>query len=214
MGKHLNLIGMRFNHLTVIEQDYSHHKGKKQRWWLCKCDCGKTTRVNTTDLTSGHTKSCGCFQRSQASSSLIQIKKRNVNFHLSKTKTYRCWRAMMSRCYNPHTKYYKYYGGRGIGVDTPWHEYRNFLSDMGEAGDKDTLDRIDCNGNYSKSNCRWASMKQQNNNRRNNIFLYVGNLKFSMKEFAEAFELPYHRVIQMTKDMSMSGEEILSLLKF
>jgi hypothetical protein len=91
---------------------------------------------------------------------------------MAKTATYRAWAAMFTRCYNTNYSKYLNYGGRGISVDKNWSQFSNFLADMGERpGKRYSLDRIDVNGNYCKENCRWATMRAQNRNKRNNLLL-------------------------------------------
>ena len=164
----VNLLGKRFIRLEVIS--FAHRK-RNTRYWNCRCDCGKFTVVDTFNLTSGNTKSCGCYSRE------ICLEK-SITHGMSKTRFYRIWCGMKNRCLNSNIPIYKYYGARGVSVCEDWLIFENFKRDMYESycesvenrGVKNTtLDRVDCYGNYSKENCRWVDMKTQNNNRRDNI---------------------------------------------
>lgn len=122
------------------------------RAFRCSCDCGAETIVATSHLTSGHTRSCGCLNKPHG-------------FHGS--PTYTSWSCMLQRCSYPKTNGYENYGGRGITVCAAWREsFVTFLADMGERPEGMTLDRIDVDGNYESSNCRWADRVTQMANRR------------------------------------------------
>ncbi len=195
MSKLRNLSDQRFGRLTVLGRDNTVYQHKKQstRWW-CKCDCGKIISVISYDLTRGHTNSCGCYHKQQARNSLTAIRARNSNYGKSKTKSYRCWKAMMSRCYNHKMIFYDYYGGRGIDVCERWHVYDNFLHDMGEPSESQTLDRIDCNKGYSLENCRWITMKEQAGNRRSSLRISYNGETLCLSHFAEKYGLSYYHV--------------------
>lgn len=151
MGKLVDLTGMKFGELTVLSKKEGFDPvGAK---WNCLCDCGNHTTVNSLKLRTGHTKSCGCL-RTKTKSTL-------THGLSNKSRTYRSWKEMRQRCTNKNSGKWKWYGGRGITFCDRWNSYELFLADMGERPDGKTLDRIDSDGNYEPSNCRWASAKQQ-----------------------------------------------------
>lgn len=160
MGKPLNnLQGFRFGSLTVLQL------GEKQRpmngaWWLCLCDCGTQKNIPATDMVQGKINSCGCEHAER-------IGRAGITHGKSKSRTYKLWMAMRNRCDRVNQDY----SCRGIVYDERWKSFENFLEDMGEAPEGLSLDRIDCNGNYHKANCRWATRVEQANNTRANVFI-------------------------------------------
>lgn len=149
MPKLINRAGQRFGKLVVIERAGT-DKFKKVLW-KCVCDCGNNALVNSGSLVTGNTTSCGCI--------IPNFKHGGWN-----KSSYNTWRAMMRRCYNKTDKDYKKYGEQGISVCEEWHDYLSFSKDMGEPIGNQTLDRINPYGNYSKDNCRWATMPVQARN--------------------------------------------------
>lgn len=163
-----DLTGLRFGRLVVVER--APNKGPRTSW-LCLCDCGKRAIVIGGSLKQGLTKTCGCGLRNGAT----------IDGEI--TPEYRTWRSMKDRCTNPRTKCYDNYGGRGISICPEWlNDFRQFLRDMGpKPSIKHSLDRIDVNGNYEPSNCRWATPKEQARNRRSR-YISANNLEKLLSE--------------------------------
>ena len=157
-----DLTGQRFGRLTVIEFVPN---DKPHAYWKCQCDCGNTIKTTTCSLRSGHSASCGCLNREKIIASCRVHGQWN-------TRLYRIWDKMKTRCYNSNSKAYKDYGGRGITVCDEWKNDFKAFYDWSMANgytDELSIDRIDVNGNYEPSNCRFADRKTQQRNRRDNI---------------------------------------------
>lgn len=172
MSKILSLRGQKFNRLTVL---YALVEGGKRKQ-VCQCDCGQVTKVVTNWLTSGHTKSCGCWKKEIAS---INGKKGTLHGRShKKDRTYKSWLAMRERVG-------KKLGYTAISIDSSWDSFEKFLQDMGERPENTTLDRINVYGNYEPSNCRWASPKEQQRNRRNTNYLILEDQIIPASKIAE-----------------------------
>ena len=174
MSRKKDLRGKTFGKLTVLEED---GRIGANVAWICKCECGKKIRVKANSLLSGNTSSCGCGR-------IEAITKHNQ----TGTPLFNVWRNMIERCTNPNYKTYKDYGGRGIKVCDEWREFEPFYtwSISNGYGKGLSIDRINVNGNYEPSNCRWATAKQQSRNRRDTVFIEVNGVRKSISDWADA----------------------------
>ena len=168
--------GQKFGILTVVCKD---HKGSDRKWYYrCRCDCGNITIVRSNALTSGNTKSCGC-------------QKGNHNtHHLSKTRLYGIWIGMRDRCNNTKNPAYERYGGKGVVVCDEWEKDFMVFRDWSlRNGYKNNLsiDRIDVNGNYEPSNCRWATAKQQADNKTCNILITIDGRTQNLQQWCDEY---------------------------
>lgn len=160
-----DLTNRKLGRLTVLEMVGISES--RRNLWLCQCDCGNRAVVPATSLVSGHTQSCGCLMRETVS--------RQFTTHgESNSRLYTVWSGMINRCESPRHNAYKHYGGRGIKLCDEWRNsyeafrdwaYANGYDENAEYGDC-TIDRIDVNGNYEPSNCRWVDAKTQAKNQR------------------------------------------------
>lgn len=187
MGKFIDLTNKKFGRLKVIERGKNSKHNQIQ--WKCICECGKEILVLGSHLKSGHTKSCGCYQREKTS----EYCKNNVkNYGEKKTRLYRIWQAMKTRCYNSNAINYKNYGGRGIIICDTWlndfQAFKNWAINNGY-NDNLTIDRIDTNGIYEPSNCRWSTYETQNNNQRDNHYIYYKGDKKTLTQWARELKM-------------------------
>lgn len=174
MGSFKDITGQKFGRLTAVK-----YLGKSR--WLCKCDCGNLTEVARGHLKTGHTKSCGCLQRDPTT------KKHYVTHDKSNTRLYTTYQGMKARCYRKSHKHYKDYGGRGITICDAWlNDFMSFYNWAIDNGYREglTIDRIDNNKGYSPDNCRFITHQEQQNNRRNNVYITYNSETKSINDWA------------------------------
>jgi hypothetical protein len=165
-AKFQDLTGMKFGRLTVIE-----YAGQATNsLWLCRCECGNEKVIKSGHFKNGSIKSCGCLNS--------ELSKLRATTHgqSGRTREYKTWQNMKSRCSNPKNNRFYIYGARGITVCNRWlHSFENFFSDMGKCPNGMSIERVDVNGNYEHSNCKWATrIEQANNTRSNHVIKYNG----------------------------------------
>lgn len=190
MKELIDLTGKRFGRLEVLyEVD---KKQSSDRIWKCKCSCGTVKNVRQRLLITGKTKSCGCIRKEE-------LVKRSTKHNCSHTRIYGIYAKMKKRCYSENDKRYKDYGGRGIVICSEWlgeHGFENFYKWSVEHGYDDslTIERINNDGNYEPSNCRWATYREQNRNKRNNIVITMNGQTKILKDWCIELGMDYQSV--------------------
>jgi hypothetical protein len=161
MGRLIDLTNQKFGHWKVIERGSLDKQGKIK--WKCICECGTEGEIRAKTLREGSSNGCRqCMPKRTISSSPLAYR-----HGLSHSITYKSWVNMIARCHNPKDTGYHWYGGKGIKVCEEWRkDFLNFLKDMGGRPLHHSIDRIDPFRDYSKENCRWATIKEQNINKR------------------------------------------------
>ena len=200
-----DLSNLKFGRLTVIGRA----KGNFIRsHYDCKCTCGNVTVVDGRSLTSGNTKSCGCLHKEL----LIERNKKNTTHGGGHTRLYNIYCSIKSRCYNPQTAEYKNYGGRGIKVCGEWRESFTTFKNWAETnGYKEnlTIDRINVNGNYEPSNCRWITKHEQQFNKTNTRYFEYKGQKKCLAEWAEIFGMNKSTLYNRVYSLGWSVERAL-----
>lgn len=196
-----DLTGMEFGRLTVLSMS-DEKQGKKYKW-LCQCSCGNLTIKAGADMKKGNTKSCGCLAKELSPTWAIK-------HGMSSTKEYAAWAAMIDRCNREGNEYFSKYGGRGVEVCEDWlNNFEAFMLDMGKAPTKThSLERIDNDGNYEPSNCKWGTKQEQSQNRSNTVWIeYNGETK-CLAEWARTIGVSSatfrHRVLKFGIELAMT----------
>lgn len=174
--------GDKFNKLTAVK--FVETRRNSIQYWLFKCYCGKEKVICVSSVKNGTIKSCGCYKK-------ISLFKHGM----VKTKTYYSWASMIQRCLNKNNPNYKHYGGRGINVCQHWLKFENFFEDMGEMPENKTLDRIENEKGYSKSNCKWSTRMEQLNNTRRNHFLTHKNKTQTIAQWSRELNINRHKIL-------------------
>lgn len=177
MPKLVEMVGKKYNRLTVSQKYSTDNRGEVL--WKCICDCGNEIVALGGNIRSGGTKSCGCLNNER-----IGDLRRSHN--MAKSRIFRIWTGIRKRCNNCKDKSYKHYGGRGINICKRWNIFLNFYNDMKD-GYKDnlTIERINVNGNYEPINCIWATAKQQARNKRNNVLITFNGKSLTKSEWSD-----------------------------
>lgn len=193
-----DLTGLKFGKITVISYNgvKEYKCGTKDNLWKCRCECGNEIVLCQTYIKSGKA-SCGCVRREKA-------RKQMTKHGCHDSKLYNVWNSIKSRCLNPNVKCYERYGGRGITICDEWKNFSKFMEWACENGYKEnadlSIDRIDNNGNYEPSNCRWVDRYTQANNKRNNHkIIYQGEL-LSLNQIERITNVDHRYICQKLKN--------------
>ncbi len=197
----LNLSGQRFGRLTVLEE--AKQIGTRTRW-LCLCDCGNKTEVGTAELRQGNTRSCGCYQQ--------ECRLQNITKHnMSGTRLYKIWSCMKYRCLGKKHAERHLYQDRGITLCDEWLTFEGFYEwAKDKYFDGSSIDRIDTNGNYEPSNCRFVDNFVQAKNKRNIILYNYKGENLTLSEWARKYEINYFSLRQRVKYGGWSIEKALT----
>ena len=188
--KTIDISNQKFGRLTAIEKS-TNISGKTV--WKCICDCGKIAYVTTSNLTCNRIRSCGCIKQEI-------LMKRNITHNQRHTKLYNVWKGIKQRCYNPKSQSYHNYGARGIKMCNEWlNDFQSFYEwsyangysteNQNDEKHKLTLDRIDVNGNYEPSNCRWVDRKTQASNMRTTKLITINGQTKSIAEWCRTYNV-------------------------
>lgn len=180
---HEDIIGKRFNMLTIIGQG---GRERGERTYLCRCDCGKLRTLRASRIVRGEQQSCGCLRQ-----------KHGWCHANRRSREWLTWSSLKGRCENPKCAGYERYGARGIVICERWrNSFANFISDMGMCPEGFQIDRIDNDGNYEPSNCRWVNRRQNMNNRSCSRRIKIDGIERGLAEWCEIFHAPYSRTRQ------------------
>lgn len=203
----IDLTGYRHGRLTVISK--SDHG---RTLYVCRCDCGKEKEMTAYYIF--HDLSCGCMEKENKDN----LGEHNITHGMTETRLYRTWCKMKERCYNPNIQYYPRYGGRGITICDEWrYSFESFHDwafsvgyDSSLTGNEQSLDRINPDGNYEPSNCRWITHKEQCRNRTNNRFVVHHGKKMTVSEFCETYGITYHKYVTRNLEKGLTTDDVIS----
>ena len=204
----VDMTNKKFGRLTVLQRAENDRHGNA--CWLCECDCGSQKVVLGSSLRKGLTVSCGCYHKDE-------ITKRSTTHNSSRTRLFREWQYMKRRCYNPNYKYYSYYGKKGITVCEEWkNDFVAFQQWSLSNGYSDnlTLDRINSDGNYEPSNCRWVTRKVQQNNRSSNIKITINGETKTLAQWCEIYNVPHERTRNRIVNKGWNAIDALTTPKY
>lgn len=182
-----DITGFVLGRLTVLRKVDA--DGTSVRKWVCRCECGNEIAVYRGHLLNGSTKSCGCLR--------VDVGKATRKHFGKGTPEYTSWQLAKDRCFNPNGIHYALYGGRGITMCAEWaRDFPAFLEHVGPRPAKGySLDRIDMNGDYTPGNVRWATQKEQCNNKRNNVLLTHNGKTQNVTQWAEELGIPVCNIL-------------------
>jgi len=201
-----DLTNKKFGMLTVLELDRKKTEEIGRACWICSCKCGNIKTIRGDSISKK--QDCGCIAKKEKA-------KRLTKHGMNGTRIHRIWLGVIQRCYIKSASGYKNYGGRGIQVCNEWLNKKNgFINFYNWAtnngyNDKLTIDRKDVNGNYEPNNCRWATMKEQENNKRNTRYVTIDNKTHSLSEWSEITGLKMYILNERYEHHKINKDEFL-----
>lgn len=197
MSKVININGKRFGRWTVIERAGSDKYGTAL--WKCVCDCGNEKTVRGVELKKGTTQSCGCLHREIT-----------TKHGMSKSRPYKIWQGMKTRCTNQKQPNYERYGNRMIDYDQKWETFKGFWDDMKESyQDGLTIERMDNSEGYSKDNCKWVTPHEQNMNMRSNVYINYNGIDYMVDDIVKMTGFSRSLIYNRNR-RGWSGEQIIN----
>lgn len=174
-----DLTGQKFGKLTAVSFV---ERSKRKTFWRWLCDCGNEKIAWASHVKEGRVKSCGCANS--------ESRRAKPDWH-GKTNSpeYRTWTNMMTRCYNEKTERFAHYGGKGVRVCERWHDFKLFYADMGDRPVGTSIDRINSDGDYELENCRWATKKEQADNRSISVWIEFDGKRLVLTDWARFFNV-------------------------
>lgn len=211
IGRYIDIAGQNFGRLTAIKCVGKDNHGAAL--WFCKCSCGNEKIIRGDRLRSGEIVSCGCYQKECRSNTAKEMGRHNITHGLSHDRLYYIYNNMIRRCCEKTNTKYKNYGKRGICVCKEWRDDKSaFFQWARESGYSEelTLDRVDVNKGYFPDNCRWATQKQQANNKTNNTQLSYGEETHTLSEWADITGISRATISARINEYGWSVDEALS----
>ena len=198
-------IGLVFSRLTILSLDHEVRNDLgivRDRYYRCKCSCGKECVKSLRQMLKGNTSSCGCYRVECGKAKRTHGEKYGIS------KEYTAWKAMRSRCLRPQPKDVSAYAG--ITIDPRWDKFENFLADMGRKPSLEhSLDRIDVHKGYGPDNCRWATVLEQQTNKKNTFYVIDDGKKISFRIACELHGKKYRRMYHMIKKRGLTWKQAL-----
>lgn len=209
MSKRVDVLGQRFGRLVVLrlgDPDANNH-----RYWVCQCDCGNVKEIGGSMLLHKMSQSCGCLRRE----TMEAFWKSHTTHGGRRSREYRIWREIKSRCFNENCWAYKYYGGRVITMCDRWRaSFANFIADMGpRPSPRHSIDRIDNDGNYEPGNCRWATRVEQARNTIKTRFATINGERRPLREWAEISGIEFYTLYTRSRRLGWPDSELLRPVK-
>lgn len=215
MGKFIDLTGRKFGQLTVVSRakDSISPSGRKRVMWSCTCTCGNNTTVSSDALLGGNQVSCGCYRKKHTSEMFTKHGKTD-------SRLYGVWSAMKARCYNKNLYEYRFYGARGIYVCDEWRDdfsaFEKWMLDNGydehAPRGQCTIDRIDCDGNYTPENCRIITQQEQVNNLRSNHLIEYNGEIHTLAEWGRITGISSFKINNRITRLGWTAERALTTL--